>query len=318
MAKETSMLTGYDRVMLYEFQPDMHGHVVAEVMTEGVADSMLDLHFPATDIPQANRNIFMTMRSRMIANVGAPSVPVIQSPMLNENIILAASQLRGVSGCHAQYLQNMGVQATLVLSIVTGEDHDGELPTPTTGDEHGRPPERSPLWGLLVCHHYAGPHRVDYDHRSAVEFLAKVFALQLRRLIDSETHMMKQRVVAAQSAVCRALKCMEDDKSTVERSTMSASLVSALMSKGSGVMLQVADASGCAMFLEGKWNTVGACPENAHLDAVVKWMRDSGKLEVGCQFGTICLHDAGFPDAEATRATPWLGSSLLRLAGLGM
>ena len=304
MAKETAMLTGYDRVMLYEFQPDMHGHVVAEVMTEGVADSMLDLHFPATDIPQANRNIFMKMRSRMIANVGAPSVPVVQSPRLNENIILAGSQLRGVSGCHAQYLQNMGVQATLVLSIVTGEDHDGELPTPKSGDDHGRPPSRSPLWGLLVCHHYAGPHRVDYDHRSAVEFLAKVFALQLRRIIDSEAHAMKQRVVAAQSAVCSALRCMSDDNSSVNRSTISASLVSALMSKGSGqVMLQVADASGCAMFLEGKWNTVGKCPENSHLDSVVKWMRDSGKMEAGGQFGTICLQDAGFPDAEATRAT---------------
>ena len=304
MAKETSMLTGYDRVMLYEFQPDMHGHVVAEVMTEGVADSMLDLHFPATDIPQANRNIFMNMRSRMIANVGAPSVPVVQSPRLNENIILAGSQLRGVSGCHAQYLQNMGVQATLVLSIVTGDGWGSDSsPGHEQPSDHGRPPDRSPLWGLLVCHHYAGPHRVDYDHRSAVEFLAKVFALQLSRVMDAEAHALRQRVVGAQSAVCNILKGMEDE--AVERMAISKSLTSALMTKGStgNVMLQVADASGCAMFLEGQWHTVGECPDNSHLDSLVKWMRDSMKLKAGGQFGTICLHDAGFPDAKATRAT---------------
>ena len=303
MAEETAMLTGYDRVMLYKFQPDMHGHVVAEVMTAGVADSMLDLHFPATDIPQANRNIFMQMRSRMIANVGAPSVPVVQSPRLNENIILAGSQLRGVSGCHAQYLQNMGVQATLVLSIVTGDAGGCDSsPGPDNASDHGRPPERSPLWGLLVCHHYAGPHRVDYDHRSAVEFLAKVFALQLSRVMDVEAHAMRQRVVAAQSAVCNALKGMEDQG--VDKKAITASLGSALMSKGSEyVMLQVADASGCAMFLEGMWFTVGKCPDQSHLDSLVTWMRDSNNLDAGGQFGTICLHDAGFPDAEATRAT---------------
>ena len=304
MAKETSMLTGYDRVMLYEFQPDMHGHVVAEVMTEGVADSMLDLHFPATDIPQANRNIFMNMRSRMIANVGAPSVPVVQSPMLNnENIILAGSQLRGVSGCHAQYLQNMGVQATLVLSIVIGDAAGSDSsPGPEQASDHGRPPDRSPLWGLLVCHHYAGPHRVDYDHRSAVEFLAKVFALQLSRVMDIEAHTMRQRVVAAQSAVCNALKGMDDNG--VDKKAITASLGSALMSKGfDHVMLQVADASGCAMVLQGKWFTVGKCPDQSHLDSLVKWMRESNKLEACGQFGTICLHDAGYPDAEAARAT---------------
>nr|AKT76089.1 phytochrome [Tetraselmis cordiformis] len=304
MAKETAILTGYDRVMLYEFQPDMHGHVVAEVMSAGVCDSMLDLHFPATDIPQANRNIFMNMRSRMIANVGAPSVQVVQSPCLNENIILAGSQLRGVSGCHAQYLQNMGVQATLVLSIVIGSrDRSGKGGNEDWVPEepHGRPQERSPLWGLLVCHHYTGPHRVDYDHRSAVEFLAKVFALQLNRSLDAEFHAMKQRVVGAQSAVCGALRSMEDK--SMDRAAISTSLAHALMSQTSGdVMLRICEATGCAMLLEGKWHTVGQCPDQLYLKSLAKWLRETSRLMTG-QFGTISLLGTGYPDALATKAT---------------
>jgi light-regulated signal transduction histidine kinase (bacteriophytochrome) len=119
------------------------------------------------------------MRSRLIADVARPSVKVLHSLRLAENIILAGSQLRGVTGCHAQYLQNMGVHATLVLSIVTGTS-DAQHTSPWEGEnakKTGGPPPRSPLWGLLVCHHYGGPYRVNYDHRAAVEFLIKVWTL---------------------------------------------------------------------------------------------------------------------------------------------
>ena len=303
MVEETAALTGYDRVMLYKFHPDQHGEVVAECKKEGVPDSWLGLQFPATDIPQANRGILMNMSTRMIANVGAPSAGMVHSPRLHENIILANSQLRGVSGCHTQFLQNMGVQATLVLSIVTRPmvSSNESFYSEDKPSKDGRPAEQAPLWGLLVCHHYVGPHKVNYDHRAAVDFLVKVFAIQLGRICDSEAHAAQQKVSVGQAMLCDALKAM-DSSNTLSNSIGSA-LASALMTKGSGnVMLQIAEATGCAMFLEGKWYTVGDCPEEAHLNSLIKWMKESGNLETGAQFGTICLHGAGFPDAEATRA----------------
>lgn len=217
--EEVQKLTGYDRVMIYKFHPDCHGEVVAEVMSRRVPDSMYGLHFPATDIPQANRSIFMTMRSRMIADVARPSVKVLRSLRLAQNIILAGSQLRGVTGCHAQYLQNMGVQATLVLSIVTSGNGVTVAPATSASDggpQTGSPPPRSPLWGLLVCHHYGGPYRVNYDHRAAVEFLIKVFSLQLGRAIDAEMHAGQEKVARMQTAICDILKVLEEPGSRPE------------------------------------------------------------------------------------------------------
>jgi light-regulated signal transduction histidine kinase (bacteriophytochrome) len=114
-------LLHYDRVMMYQFHEDQHGEVVAESFSKFAEDAYMGLHFPSTDIPQANRAIFMSMRSRMIADVAAEASKVTQSARLSEDILLGSSQLRGVSGCHGQYLDNMGVKATLVLSVVVNE-----------------------------------------------------------------------------------------------------------------------------------------------------------------------------------------------------
>eukprot|EP00951_Prasinocladus_malaysianus_P015933 scaffold123253_cov41-Prasinocladus_malaysianus.AAC.1 len=223
--EEVQKLTGYDRIMMYKFHPDQHGEVVAEAMSERVPDSLLHLHFPATDIPQANRGIFLKMRSRMIADVASPSVKLLQSPRLEENIILAGSQLRGVSGCHGQYLTNMGVGATLVLSIVTGSLREDSRRSDYDSENTGAPPPRSALWGLIVCHHYS-PHHVNYDHRAAVEFLVKVFSLQLGRSLDALSASEYQKVVRAQSAVCDVLKVFEDQNAVTK--SLSKSLVSNL------------------------------------------------------------------------------------------
>ena len=115
---ELRKLLGYDRCMMYRFHEDQHGEVVAESYSKYASDAFEGLHFPATDIPQANRAIFMSMRSRMIADVAAAASKVRRSARMRDDILLGGSQLRGVSGCHGQYLGNMGVKATLVMSVM--------------------------------------------------------------------------------------------------------------------------------------------------------------------------------------------------------
>ena len=88
--------------MVYKFHEDAHGEVVAESVVPEL-EPMMGLHFPATDIPQAMRQIFKTMRSRMIVDAQAQPAHMVNTDEIAEQPVLQAhSQLRGVAGCHAQ------------------------------------------------------------------------------------------------------------------------------------------------------------------------------------------------------------------------
>ena len=187
---ELRKLLGYDRCMMYRFHEDQHGEVVAESYSKYASDAFEGLHFPATDIPQANRAIFMSMRSRMIADVAAAASKVRRSARMRDDILLGGSQLRGVSGCHGQYLGNMGVKATLVMSVIVAA-RDATDAKKTT----------EKLWGLVVCHHYQGPRRVPYYQRSAAEFLVRVFALQLGRTVERERRERERALRSARDVV---------------------------------------------------------------------------------------------------------------------
>ena len=147
-------ITGYDRVMLYQFLPEWHGKVVAEVCQPGV-EGYLGLHFPAGDIPPNARRLYLVKQQRVIADVSAEPVPVLSaSPGLA--VDLTYSQLRAVHPVHIQYLKNMGVEASFSVSLVVA----------------GR------LWGLIACHHFA-PRQVPFASRQLCEQLASMAAIHM-------------------------------------------------------------------------------------------------------------------------------------------
>ncbi|CAI5507208.1 unnamed protein product [Closterium sp. Naga37s-1] len=115
--RELRELAGYDRVLLYRFHEDLHGEVVAEAKSDAQA-SLLGLHYPATDCPQVNRTMFVDVRLRLIADVTAPDVHIIQHPSLSKNINLSKSTLKGVSSCHKEYCASIGIGASLVMAVV--------------------------------------------------------------------------------------------------------------------------------------------------------------------------------------------------------
>ncbi|MBD2361760.1 GAF domain-containing protein [Anabaena minutissima FACHB-250] len=130
-----------DRVMLYQFDPDGNGKVIAESLHEQRLPSLLGLHFPAGDIPQEVRRMFLLAKQRSIVDVvsGTIGLSSLKSQdetqtQLNQNIYY-----RRVDSCHIQYLQAMGVQSSLVVPILLSD-----LQKPTAQPE---------LWGLLVSHH---------------------------------------------------------------------------------------------------------------------------------------------------------------------
>ena len=116
-------LTGYDRVMVYRFDPDGHGKIIAEARNPRL-DSLLGHHYPSSDIPQRARELYVRNRVRVLVDVNYQPVPLVPRlfPPTNQDLDMSLCALRSMSPLHLQYLKNMGVTATLVISLVRKVD----------------------------------------------------------------------------------------------------------------------------------------------------------------------------------------------------
>jgi len=112
-------LTGYDRVMVYRFDDEGHGEVLSE-SREPALESFLGNRYPATDIPQIARRLYERNRIRVLRDVEyrpAPLEPPL-SPITGDQLDMSLCFLRSISPIHVQYLRNMGVRGTLVVSLL--------------------------------------------------------------------------------------------------------------------------------------------------------------------------------------------------------
>ncbi|KPM46733.1 ATP-binding protein [Jiulongibacter sediminis] len=151
-------ITGYDRVMIYKFDQDYNGEVFAEAKEEKL-ESFLGLHYPHTDIPPQARALYMTNLVRMISDVHYKPVPVLTliKNSSHRSLDMSMATLRSVSPIHVSYLQNMGVGATLTISLIHEEK----------------------LWGLVACHHYS-PKHLSYYGRVSSLLQGQLLASQIR------------------------------------------------------------------------------------------------------------------------------------------
>lgn len=155
-------ILGMDRVMLYKFHRDDTGEVIAESRADS-AESFLGLRYPASDIPKQARALYVRNLLRIIADVNGETVPVLPQANPHGPLDLSLSTLRAVSSIHIEYLKNMGIEASLSISVVV----------------------RGKLWGLFACHH-SKPLKLPFSVRTAAELLAQMFALTLdQRISDS-------------------------------------------------------------------------------------------------------------------------------------
>lgn len=179
IAEEVRELNGFDRVMVYRFLRGGHGAVVGEAAREGL-ESYLGLHYPATDIPQQARRLYVLNTLRLIADVNAPSVAIVADPAYAQRPLdLTHSVFRSVSPIHLEYLRNMGVAASMSISIL----HRGEL------------------WGLIACHHYA-PRYVPLEVRAACELLGAAAGsfVTARNLAEEAEEKTNRRISLAEAA----------------------------------------------------------------------------------------------------------------------
>lgn len=164
----------FDRVMIYRFLHDGAGEVIAERTRPALPTRYVGLRFPASDIPAQARALYLNNRLRVLADIEA-STDSLLPPGLPDGSALDQSLclLRGLSPVHLSYLRNMGVRATLTLSIIC----EGKL------------------WGLIACHHHTPknpPHHVREGLRQLCELLAEIVAMRVDAL--SNLAGMRQRV----------------------------------------------------------------------------------------------------------------------------
>ncbi|MGJ9419054.1 EAL domain-containing protein [Massilia sp. CMS3.1] len=160
-------VSAYDRVMIYRFMADGCGEVVAEHTAQDVEQKYLGLRFPASDIPAQARTLYLTNRLRVLADVEAAMDALVPPRLPNgEALDQSHCMLRGLSDVHLSYMRNMGVRATMSLSIVC----DGKL------------------WGLIACHHHhprTPPHQIRDGMRQIAELLAEIANMR----IDALSHL---------------------------------------------------------------------------------------------------------------------------------
>lgn len=184
--QEVRALTGFDRVMAYRFRHDGSGDIVAEVRRDDL-EPFVGRRYPASDIPAQARRLYTINTLRNITDVRSATVPVQAAPGQAEPLDMSHSVLRSVSPVHIEYLGNMGVSASMSISIVI----NGEL------------------WGMLACHHMT-PRHVAYSVRSACDVLAHILGAHVQGL---EARMRSQRIDAAATIRARAVQSvlMADD-----------------------------------------------------------------------------------------------------------
>lgn len=162
---EIRALTGFDRVVAYRFDGENGpGEVVAEEIAEG-HEPWLGLWFPASDIPSQARRLYRDNWIRVITDVDDIGVG-LHSPFRADPglpLDLSNSVLRTVSGFHLEYLRNIGVKASMSVSVL----REGEL------------------WGLIACHGYTAV-TIPPELRAACEFFGVAFSLQLAVIEERE------------------------------------------------------------------------------------------------------------------------------------
>lgn len=174
VAKGTREITGYDRVMVYRFDKEYNGEVFAESCREDL-EPFLGLHYPHTDIPVQARELYLKNLLRLITDINYTPVPLYTvDDAKAKNLDLSMSVLRSTSPIHVEYLKNMGVGATLTISLI----HQGKL------------------WGLIACHHYSAKN-ISPEIRLASQLQGQFITSQIDvRQLNEEYEIAKKTNIA--------------------------------------------------------------------------------------------------------------------------
>ncbi|MFB8373949.1 diguanylate cyclase domain-containing protein [Paenibacillus taichungensis] len=243
-AEQVKEMLGYDRVMIYEFDEQWNGKVIAEAREEEL-EPFLGHHYPASDIPKQARELYLRNWLRTIVDVNYTPVEIVPllQPLTGKPLNLSLSVLRSVSPLHIEYLQNMGVGATVTISLI----HDNQL------------------WGLITCHHYS-PRYIPHRVRNLCNFLGSFFSSELfqRQQLDDYQAEIRSREAATQIA------------NIFIGNTSPARIIEELHGEEQP-LLSLMDASGAAICYQDKLLLYGDTPAKEQVRELAAWL--AGKSE---------------------------------------
>ncbi|PZU99804.1 MAG: hybrid sensor histidine kinase/response regulator [Pseudanabaena sp.] len=239
LAQEVRKITKLDRVMIYRFEQDDSGVVIAESKHED-ATSFLGLHFPAADIPVLSRELYYKNWLRHIVDVNSPPVPIIpiNNPLTQEPIDLSFSTLRSVAPVHIKYLQKMGVAASFSISLI----NDGKL------------------WGLIACHHLS-PRYIDYEIRKACEFLGQIMSVEIVHRHEQELKKAQEKIKIVQARL----------KQNILKSELA---IEQTFSQDGESLLELVNAQGVVICLGDHISEIGQCPASGCLSPLISWLKN--------------------------------------------
>jgi two-component system, chemotaxis family, sensor kinase Cph1 len=243
-AAEVRRLTGFDRVLIYQFAENWDGTVIAEDRND-VLPSYLHHRFPASDIPEPARTLYLASRIRLIADANrrpSPIVPAI-NPRTNRPLDLRFATLRSVSSVQIESMMNMETASSMSISIL----------------QEGR------LWGLIACHNKT-PRVVPVETRTTSDFLGQVLSIHIAAKLQREDFEVR---IGRKSILVRLLAGMTDGDDFVEG-----------LVRLEADLLGLVGAAGAAILHDGHCRLLGLTPDEDEVGKIADWLEREGRDDV--------------------------------------
>ncbi|MEJ8755582.1 GAF domain-containing protein [Pontibacter sp. H259] len=236
-AEEIKKLSGFDKVMVYQFDPQWNGIVVGQAK-EPDMDDYMGLRFPASDVPKQARDLYFRNPYRLIPTRNYKPVRLIPiiNPITQRFTDLSESSLRSVAHVHLEYLANMKVTASMSLPIIIDNN----------------------LWGLISCHHKTAKHP-SYEMRAAMELVSGILATQ----IDARQN---------EKDMALRVQLRNIHVQLMEQLYTSPNFAEGLL-EGKTTILDLLSLSGAAVAFEGNLWTAGKTPDAKQLKDLLSWLR---------------------------------------------
>ncbi|PZO42728.1 MAG: cyanobacterial phytochrome A [Pseudanabaena frigida] len=233
---EMRAITGFDRVMIYRFNEHGDGSVIAESKKDNLG-AFLGMHYPDSDIPKQAKHLYTLNWLRLISDVNRQPIGLVTNQKLQHSLDMSYCGLRAVSPLHIQYLKNMGVVASMSVSLI----------------------QQQKLWGLISCHHHT-PKLVSYEMRTVCEFLGQLMSTELATKENNENLDYKLHLKTIQSQF-------------VERLTKATDFVIEITADNES-LLKLTGASGAAVCDGNDIILIGKTPNRSAMQPLLTWLID--------------------------------------------
>ena len=276
---EVQKIADYDRVLLYRFEPDDSGIVIAEAQ-KNPTTSFLDLRFPAIDVPPIGLQAFYMNGIRLIADLDAPQVKMIPelNPVTGNLPNLRISTLLGVSNCHIEYYHNMGVVASCVISIKDEER----------------------FWGLIVGQHFS-PKYLSPAIQNYFQSLGQFVSLKLVKKEQQEFQVYRKEIEVIHARIQADLSKIHHRKDYQHQQSPRCTLpivkarlleansqnsdreidsINAILEANGEGLLELVQSPGAAFYFGNQLVLLGETPELAEVQSLLNWFADYSQEEV--------------------------------------